>query len=93
MGVAIGPQCVTKPLSGGSCNKVSKLKFMKGNEEFEKVIRHKEDIREAVRELGKSNWPTTIVHNDLVAANIGRCGGEEGTFFFFDWGASYGRMS
>ncbi len=57
---------------------------MNGNEEFEKVIRHKEEICEAVRELGKSNWPTTIVHNDLVEANIGRCGGEEGTFFFFD---------
>ncbi len=48
------------------------------------MIRHKEEIREAVRELGKSNWPTTIVHNDLVWANIGRCGGEEGTFFLFD---------
>ncbi len=69
------------------------LKFMKGNEEFEKVIRHKEEIRESVRELGKSNWPTTFVHNDLVEANIGRCGGEEGTFFFFRLGCVVWRMS
>ncbi len=29
------------------------VEFMKGSEEFEKVIRHKEEIREAVRELGE----------------------------------------
>ncbi len=66
------------------------VEFMKGNEEFEKVIRHKEEIREALRELGKSSWPTTFVHKDLVWANICRSGVEEGTFCFFDWGTSYG---
>ncbi len=70
------------------------VEFMKGNKEFEKVIRHKEEIREALRELGKSSWPTTFVHNDLVWANIGRCGGGgRNVFSFFDWGCVVWRMS
>ncbi len=69
------------------------VKFMKGNEEFEKVIRHKEEIRAALRELGKSNWPTTFVHNDLFAANICRSGVEEGTFLLFRLGCVVWRMS